>query len=55
MSNACLDQELDAMPKRFMDAMNDKLFTLILLEELHIAAKVMAIGKSPRLNGVIIE
>jgi hypothetical protein len=55
MSNARLDQELDAMLKRFMDAMNDKLFTPILLEELHRAAKVMAIGKSPRLSGVVIE
>jgi hypothetical protein len=43
------------MPRRFMDVMNDKLFTPILLEELHRIAKDMARGKSPRSNGVVIE
>jgi hypothetical protein len=46
---------LGAMPRRFMDAMNDKLFAPILLQELHRATKAMARGKSPRPNGVIIE
>jgi hypothetical protein len=43
------------MPRRFMDATNDKLFAPILLEELHRIAKDMARGKSPRPNGVVIE
>jgi hypothetical protein len=43
------------MLRRFMDVINDTLFTPILLKELHRAPKAMAKGKSQRLNGVVIE
>jgi hypothetical protein len=46
---------LGVMPRRFMHVMNDKLFSPILLEELHRNAKAMAKGKSPRPNGVAIK